>query len=97
VKIQILDQARDDLLDGFKFYEAQQTGLGSYFLSNLYGDIESLLVYGGIHERPHKDYLRMLSRRFPFAVYYKIVGDVIYIYAVVDCRRAPAWTRQRLG
>ena len=94
--IEVLDQARDDLVEGFNFYEAQQTGLGSYFLSNLYADIESLRLYRGLHERAYGDCFRLLSRRFPFAVYYKLEADVIYIHAVLDCRRDPACTRKRL-
>lgn len=96
MKIEILDQAREDLIEGFHFYEGQQGGLGSYFLSNLYADIESLLLYRGIHERIYTDYFRLLSRRFPFAVYYTLEEGVIDIHAVVDCRREPAWIRQRL-
>ena len=49
MKIEILDQAEDDLIEGFRFYEAQQPGLGFYFLVNLYGDIESLRLHGGLH------------------------------------------------
>ena len=51
MKIEILDQAEDDLIEGFRFYEAQQPGLGSYFLVNLYGDIESLRLHGGLHRK----------------------------------------------
>lgn len=47
MKIEILDEAEDDLIEGFHFYEAQQSGLGTYFLTNLYGDIESLRLHGG--------------------------------------------------
>lgn len=32
MKIEILDQAEDDLIEGFYFYEAQRPGLGSHFL-----------------------------------------------------------------
>jgi len=96
VRIEILDQARDDLIEGFNFYETQEAGLGSYFLSNLYADIESLRLYSGVHERTYKDYFRLLSRRFPFAVYYAMAVNTVYIHAVIDCRRDPAWTRQRL-
>ena len=35
MKIRILDAARQDLLSGFRFYEAQGAGLGSYFLDSL--------------------------------------------------------------
>lgn len=38
MKIEILDRAEQDLVEGFHFYEAQQVGLGSYFLVNLYAD-----------------------------------------------------------
>ena len=43
--IEILDRAEQDLIEGFEFYEKQSAGLGSYFLSNLYADIESLHLY----------------------------------------------------
>ena len=56
MKIEILDTARRDLIDEFHFYEEQGAGLGSYFLKNLYADIESLRIYYGIHSKPYKDY-----------------------------------------
>jgi hypothetical protein len=96
MRIEILDQAAEDLIEGFHFYEAQEAGLGSYFLSNLYGDIESLRIYGGIHRQAYKDYHRLLSKRFPFAVFYTVRGETVFIRAVVDCRRDPAWLRARL-
>jgi len=42
MKIELLDSAEKDLLDGFKFYERQSRGLGNYFLDSLFSDIESL-------------------------------------------------------
>jgi hypothetical protein len=32
MKIRILGAAQQDLVSGFRFYEAQEKGLGSYFL-----------------------------------------------------------------
>jgi plasmid stabilization system protein ParE len=96
MKIEILDQAEDDLIEGFRFYEAQQAGLGLYFLTNLYEDIESLRLHGGIHRKVYEDYYRLLSRRFPFAVFYKVREDTVFVHAVLDCRRNPAWIRKQL-
>jgi hypothetical protein len=96
VKIEILDLAERDLIEGFVFYEAQEAGLGSYFLACLYADIESVRIYAGVHERPFKAYYRLLSHRFPFAVFYKFEPDTVFIHAVLDCRRDPAWVRNRL-
>jgi hypothetical protein len=65
VIIKILDRAEQDLIEGFRFYEAQEASLGSYFLINLYADIESLRLYAGVHEKYFNDYYRLLSHRFP--------------------------------
>ena len=42
MKIEILDKAQDDLIQGFHFYEAREPGLGPYFLDCLFSDIDSL-------------------------------------------------------
>ncbi len=96
MKIRIIDQAVDDLVDGYNFYEDQAPGLGTYFLDCLYSDVESLVLYAGIHRIVHSNYHRMLSEKFPFAIYYTISGDEINIHAIIDCRRDPAWIRDRL-
>ncbi|MCA1778329.1 MAG: hypothetical protein LC637_02775 [Xanthomonadaceae bacterium] len=37
--IQILGAARRDLIQGYRFYEQQATGVGRYFLDTLYSTI----------------------------------------------------------
>lgn len=96
MKIQILEEAENDLIDGFSFYERQVPGLGAYFLDSVFADMESLYLYAGIHAM-HFGYHRLLAKRFPFAIYYQIRNSVIQIYAILDCRRAPAWIRNRLS
>lgn len=95
MRVTILDAAERDLEGGYRFYERQSTGLGSYFLDALYSDIDSLSFFEGIH-RVVFGYHRLLSRRFPFAVYYKIFGDEVLVTAVLDCRRNPSWVREKL-
>jgi len=95
MKIVILPSARDDLADGFDFYEEQQEGLGDYFEESLFSDIDSLRLYAGIHRKVF-GYHRLLSKRFPYAVYYLMELDTIIVKAVLDCRRDPRWTRKKL-
>jgi len=71
MKVQILDEAKDDLFDGFRFYERQSIGLGDYFLETLFTEIDTLRLNAGIHSK-HLGYHRLLSRRFPYAVYYRV-------------------------
>lgn len=96
MKIRILDAAQQDLVNGYRFYEAQTQGLGSYFLDSLYADIDSLMFFAGIHQVVQGGYLRVLAKRFPFAIYYRLNAGTVMVYAVLDCRRNPAWNRKRL-
>jgi len=96
VRIQILDDAQQDLIEGYRFYEKQAPGLGPYFLDCLFSDIDSLHLYGGIHQIVFGHH-RCLSKRFPFAIYYTVKGDLARIHAVLDCRRNPSWIRKRLA
>ena len=93
--IKILDEAENDIANAMAFYEAQKENLGEYFLDSIMSDIESLHIYATIHMRIH-GYYRMLSKRFPFAIYYKLKENCVYIYAVLDCRRNPTWIENRL-
>ena len=95
MKFEILDEAKEDLISGYYFDEKQSSGLGSYFLDSLYSDIDSLLLYAGIH-RVMMGSHRCLSLRFPFAIYYRIENETIRIRAVLDCRQRPALIRKRL-
>lgn len=93
--IEILDGAQEDLTQGFHFYESREPGLGSYFIGCLFSDIDSLLVYAGVHQVVY-DYHRCLSKRFPFAIYYSVETQLVLVHAVLDCRRNPSWIRKRL-
>lgn len=95
MKIHILDEAEQDIIDGFRFYEAQEEGLGNYFLDSIFSDIDSLQLFAGIHAK-HFGYYRLLSRRFPFAIYYRIAGKIVRVHAVLDCRRNPVRIEERL-
>ena len=97
MKIHILDAAQQDLVSGFRFYEMQESGLGAYFIDSLYSDIDSLQFFAGIHQAVDGGYYRMLSKRFPFAVYYRKKEANVFVYAILDCRRNPAWNRKRLS
>ncbi len=95
MRIKISEAAQQDLVEGHHFYERQADGLGDYFLDSVLADIESLQLHAGIHVL-HFGCHRLLVRRFPFAGYYRVERDIIRVYAVLDCRRDPAWIRDRL-
>ena len=95
MNIRILPNAEKDLELGASFYESQREGLGEYFIASLISDIESLKLFAGIHEQ-YRGFHRSISKRFPFAIYYRVETETVDIYAVLDCRQNPKKTDDRL-
>lgn len=79
MKIQFLDVAKEDLVNGYYFYEQQMEGLGTYFLDSLFSDIDSIQIHAGIH-RVIDGRHRSFSKRFPFAIYYTIDRGLIRVH-----------------
>jgi plasmid stabilization system protein ParE len=77
------------------FLRAQGEDLGEYFLDSLFSDIDSLALHAGIHQKVFGKF-RMLSRRFPYAIYYRIADDVALVIRVLDLRQDPEKTRKAL-
>ena len=69
--------------------------MGDYFSDTLYGEIESLALYAGIHNRRF-GFHRALSRRFPYSIYYDIEDGEARVYGVLDNRRDPNWIYHHL-
>ena len=93
--IKLHPEAVNDLLAGKKFYNQQSQGIGEYFWDSLISDIESLFIYSGIHSK-YFSYYRLLSKRFPYAIYYEIENGIAYVLAVLPLRRNPAWLKDQL-
>lgn len=93
--VTLLEEAIDDLKLGKRFYEERESGIGTYFVASAMADIESLGLYAGIHSMRF-GYHRMLLKRFPFAIYYDLIKDSVYVVAVLDMRQNPKNIRETL-
>ena len=94
-KLTVLKEVSEDLEEGRLFYDRKEPGIGDYFFDSLISDLESLKLYAGIHSKRF-GYHRMLSKRFPFAIYYEVEEDTAIVVAVLDMRRDPAWIHGKL-
>jgi hypothetical protein len=46
-----LKEVANDLNEGKDFYDQREVGVGDYFWDSLVADIESLVIYAGIHNK----------------------------------------------
>jgi len=49
MNVVILEDAGEDLESGAQFYESCATGVGDYFLDSILSDLDSLVLFAGIH------------------------------------------------
>lgn len=94
-EILILKEAAEDLQDGRKFYSINGASVGNYFWDSLLSDLDSLAVFAGTHVK-YQGLYKMLSKRFPYAIYYQIKKANVYVVAILPIKRNPVWIEQRL-
>lgn len=70
--IRILESAKRDITNGFHFYERQDPGLGDYFLDSIYSDINSLLIYHGIHSVKFEVIIHLTPLHKPLRFFFRL-------------------------
>lgn len=73
----IRPEAEADLADARGWYEAQRAGLGDEFLECVGEALRTIEMMPKLHWTVHRDVRRAPTRRFPFAVYYRVEADRI--------------------
>ncbi len=94
-EVVILEEAANDMEAGKIFYDQREFGVGDYFWDSLIAEIESLYIFAGIHAKEYNLH-RLLAAKFPYAVYYKLRNDLVYVVAVLPLRRDPAWLEENI-
>ena len=95
MRVELRVEARNDLIEGALFYEQQREGLGDYFTDRLFEDLNRLGNEAGIHAIVYGLH-RKLSKKVPFAIYYRVEEPLIDVVAILDCRRDPGAIAERL-
>jgi toxin ParE1/3/4 len=88
-------QARDEALEARAWYEARAAGLGLEFARALDAAISAAVRDPDIFAPVTGDCRRVLLRRFPFSMVYRILGDEFLVIAVFHYRRDPSKLARR--
>jgi plasmid stabilization system protein ParE len=84
-----------DIEGTFDWYEREQPGLGLDFLTELRATYDRIIKGPLKYQELRSGIRRALFRRFPYAVYFAVEGQVIVVLAVLHASRDPAeWQRR---
>ena len=88
-------RATTDITDAFEWYERQRSGLGDEFLGALARAYEFVELMPEAAPIVHRDLRRLLLRKFPFAIYFRLDAERVEIRACLHQRRHPGSWRRR--
>jgi plasmid stabilization system protein ParE len=88
-------EAEAELLGARAWYEGERVGLGAIFAAAVETTVTAILQNPLAYPRVKGDTRRALVRRFPYAVYFRPIGDEIIVLAVMHGRRPPRRWRSR--
>ena len=98
VKLVLLDEAQDELVDAISRYESIELGLGR----SLRDEVGSNLVWIQAHPEVPRlrtlGYYRVNLRTFPYYIPYVVRSDVLWVLAIAHVSRRPMyWISRRIA
>jgi plasmid stabilization system protein ParE len=96
MKFFLYDAAETELDRAVAYYESCRIGLGIEFAEEVYRAVSLATAFPEAGSPCSLNTRRLLVRRFPFAVIYRVKGRIVQVVAVADLRRQPGYWRDRL-
>jgi toxin ParE1/3/4 len=88
--------AAGDIRRAYARYERAREGLGEEFLVEVRAAIDTVLTAPQAYAVLHRQTRRALVARFPYGLFYRLVGDVVVFVACMHTHRDPGmWQRRR--
>ncbi len=85
----IRDAAEADIAEGAVWYEEQQPGLGDEFIAEIQAAVEGAVAnprqYPRLRRKP--EVRRVLTRRFPYRIFFVVRPDAIIVFRVLHGAR----------
>lgn len=85
----IKEEATEEILNAFDYYEEQQLGLGDYFLNTLKNRFANLLQQPNACTVVYASFRQAVVPKFPFVIVYEIEREAIIVFSVFHTSRDP--------
>lgn len=80
----------------YEWYENQRQGLGSAFRLAIDAAVELIAANPSASPVVRRSIRRVLLRRFPYALFYRVVGDEVVVEACIHAKQHPRAWRSRM-
>ena len=97
MRILFRPQARAEVLEAQAWYESRARGLGFEFARSVEAAVASAARDPEAFALVAGNCRRVLLRRFPFSMVYRVCGDELLVVAVFHHRRDPSRLVRRVG
>jgi toxin ParE1/3/4 len=94
-RLEVLSVALEEVLAATRWYLERDERVAHAYEAEISGAFELIERAPETWPSHHHDTHRVLLRRFPYEVIYKIYPDVVLIIAVAHCKRKPGYWRHR--
>jgi len=88
-------KAEQDLAEASAWYEEQQPGLGGRFLTQVSAALERVADNPEMYALVEEDIRACGLHRFPYLLYYRVLGERIEVLAVLHGSRDPSAWQER--
>ena len=98
LRLIVRQEAERDILEAIKWYEDHEPGVGKEFLVEVNAAINLAYQAPLIHRRLRRqpEVRRILTRRFPYRIFYILSEHAIVVFAILHAFRHDRNWRQRL-
>ena len=95
--VQVRRAAELDVAEAQVWYESRQSGLGAEFRSEIFRVFDRLAETPFIYQIVHRDVRRAIVSRFPYLIWYRVVGETVIVLACTYAGRDPQFVKSRLS
>jgi plasmid stabilization system protein ParE len=87
--------AAADVEEAYRWYEERREGLGAEFLVAVEAALRLITEHTEAAPVVYRDTRRLLLRRFPYGLHYRLVGEQVVVVACFHASRNPRVWRDR--
>jgi len=95
LRVRLRPEACAEIAHARDWYEARRAALGDEFVAEVDALLSKVAEHPAAYPRVRRAVRRAVLRRFPYAVYFRVIEEAVVVLAVVHGHRHPRVGRSR--